>query len=131
MTQSKPPSIIPILVVISYWEGDKNLAKKLVNLIVGMQSEHAKRSVEIMLVCRQDCKVDLEMVGKLSTKFNVHTFLSKSPFRGWPQGCNGMFASSMIQISQNMNPFGGVFWMEADCVPMRPSWYSELSSAWR
>lgn len=131
MTQAKPAEPVPLLVVIAYWEGDKNLARKLVNLIVGMQAVHAKREVEIMLVCRQDCKIDKEMVAKLATRFNVHTHVSTSPFKGWPQGPNGMFASSMIHISQWMKPYGGVFWMEADCVPMRPSWYTELSNNWK
>jgi len=131
MNEAKPPKPVPILIVISYWDGDKNLAKKLVDLIVGMQSAHAQREAEVLLVCRQDCKIDKDMVAKLATRFNVHTLISFSPFKGWPQGCNGMFSSAMIHISQWMGEYEAVYWMEADCVPMRPSWYHELTAAWR
>lgn len=120
-----------MMIAIPYWEGDKALAKKLIDLIVGMQTERAGNEVEFLLVYRQDSKIDPQMLTKLRTRFNAQGFQSTSPFRGWPQGCNGMFSSTMIHICQHNVNCSMVYWMEADCVPMRPSWYKELLEAWR
>lgn len=131
MNEAKPAEPVSLLIVIPYWDGDIAMAKEMVKLIADLQPDHAKREAEILLVNRQDCKADPGMIACLKSKFNVHTLKSFSPMVGWPQGCNGMFGSAMIHVSQNMPVYGGVFWMEADCTPMRPSWHSELAAAWR
>lgn len=129
--QSSPSSKIPILVILSYYEGDRDLCRKLCALIADLQPQHVGRACEILLVARQDCEIDKEMVWKLSTRFNLYTFKSTSPQRGWPAGPNGMFGTTMIHIANAPMNVECVFWMEADCAPMMPNWFDKLAEAWK
>jgi hypothetical protein len=131
MTPAKPPPPCEVLVAISFWDGDRELCRKMVDLIVDLEPVHVGRRAGILLVHRQDCKVDNEMVAKLKTRFDVLVHKSDSPNRGWPQGCNGMFSSTILHVRRWKIPCKCIYWMEADCTPMYPGWFDDLAQAWR
>lgn len=123
---------IPILIVVPFWDGDKTQAIELCKIIAGLQAGHAGQTAHIMLVCRQDTKIDQNMIKIISPKFNVFTYKSQSPLRGWPQGPNGMFGSTMIHISNNFkDKYECVYWCETDAIPICPNWFWCLVEEWR
>lgn len=123
---------LPIIVAIPFWERDRNQALDLCKLIAHMEPEPAKNEATFLVVNRQDCVPDMKMVDLLATKFTAMTFRSRSPKRGWPSGPNGMFATTMLQLASTVaTQFDCIFWMEPDCVPMRPTWWRELLEVWR
>lgn len=133
MNIAKPPydSKGSILIALCYWEGDKDLARKVAKLMADLQPHHVGNVCEVLIVARQDeMNADSGMVRDLQEKFNVKTMVTSSPLRGWPGGCNGMFGSAMIQIANYISTHDCVFWMEADCVPMYPNWFSDLHHEW-
>lgn len=124
--------MIPILICLPYWEGDRYQAVELCRIVAGLQSGHAELNAHVMLINRQDCMPDPHMVDIISQKFHVHTFQSRSPLKGWPQGSNGMFGSTMIHIANSFkDKYECVYWMEPDAIPLCPNWSWNLVQAWR
>lgn len=123
---------VPILICVPFWSGDMGQATTMLRVMAGLQAGHAQQLAHVMLINRQDCKLDMNMVKIISSRFNVFTFQSPSPLRGWPSGPNGMFGTTMINISNNFSKkYECVYWMEPDCVPIRPNWFWDLVLAWR
>lgn len=123
---------VPILIVIPFWSGDKNQAFDLCRIIAGLQPHHVGNVAHVMLVNRNDCPQDKNMIKIVSQKFNVLTYTSSSPLRGWPAGSNGMFGSSMINISNNWaSKYECVYWMEPDAIPIKANWFWDLVVTWR
>lgn len=123
---------VPILIVIPFWKGDLNQAFDLCRIVAGLQANHVGSVAHVMLVCRQDCRIDPNMVKIISAKFNTHTYHSMSPLKGWPSGANGIFGSTMLYISNNMrDKYECVYWMEPDAIPTKPNWFWDLVLAWR
>lgn len=123
---------VPILICIPYWMGDKAQAMNLCKIITGLQPHHVGVIAHVLLIARQDCSIDQNMVKIISQKFNTFTYKSSSPLKGWPNGANGIFASTMIHISNNaVKNYECVFWMEPDCIPTRPNWFWDLVIEWR
>lgn len=128
---SKVP-VTPILICIPHWEGDKTQAIELCRIIAGLQPHHVGPAAHVLLVARQDCAIDQNMINIISKKFNTFTLRSNSNLRGWPAGPNGMFGSTMIHIAINsVNNYECVYWMEPDCVPIVPNWFACLVEEWR
>lgn len=122
----------PILIAIGYWEGDKTAAIELCRIIVGLQSAHAGNTAHVLLVNRQDCKADPNMVKIVASKFNVFTHQSPSPLKGWPAGANGLFGASLIYVSNNFkDKYECIYWLEPDAIPIRPNWFWDLVLEWR
>lgn len=122
----------PILICIPFWSGDNTQAIELCKIIAGLQKGHAGNTAHVMLICRQDFKIDPNMIKIISAKFNTFTFRSTSPMKGWPSGSNGMFSSTMINISTNhAKKYECVYWMEPDCTPVCPNWFWCLVEEWR
>lgn len=123
---------VPILIAVPFWRGDHTQAIELCKIMVGLQSAHAGQTCHVMLICRQDFKIDPNMVKIVALKFNVLTYQSQSPLRGWPQGPNGMFGSTMIHIANNFKEkYECVYWMEPDAIPLCPNWHWCLVQEWR
>lgn len=129
MNGDKPPQA-PILIVIGYWEGDREMCREMVDLMVDLQKKHAGNGCKVWLVCRQDSKIDKEIFRKLQSRFNTEAMVGTSPLRGYPSGSNGVFGTTAIHISNRGERFDPWFWMEPDCVPMRPNWWVDLQDAW-
>jgi hypothetical protein len=122
----------PILIVIPYWSQDRDMAYEVCKLMVGMQPHHMGNTAHILLSNRQDCFPDQSMLQLCNQKFTTFQHHCQSPLRGWPDGANGMFGSSMIHVALTASHlYETVFWMEADCVPMCPNWFWDLVLAWR
>lgn len=124
--------MIPILIVIPYWERDRAQAIELCKIVAGLQAGHAGTLAHVMIVHRQDCKMDQQMIKIVSPRFNMMTYHSRSPFKGWPSGSNGMFSSSMIHIATSLKGrYECVYWMEPDAIPICPNWFWSLVEVWR
>lgn len=123
----------PMLVCIPFWGGDKDKAMDLCRILVGLQSHHVGNIVHVLLVARQDCAHDQNMIKIVMAKFNCFTHVARSPLRGWPDGPNGMFGGTMIHIANNnkKNQYEVVYWMEPDAIPLCPNWFMDLLHAWR
>lgn len=123
---------VPILIVIPYWEGDISQAVELCRIVSGLQAHHVKHAAHVMLAVRQDARIDANIVKIISSRFNTMTYKCTSPLRGWPNGSNGMFGAAMTHISNNLvNHYETVFWMEPDCIPIRPNWFHDLYLEWK
>lgn len=123
---------VPILIALPFWKGDHTQAIELCKIMAGLQAGHAGQTCHVMLICRQDFKIDPNMVKIVAAKFNVLTYQSQSPLRGWPQGPNGMFGSTMIHIANNFKEkYECIYWMEPDAIPIRPNWHWDLVQEWR
>lgn len=123
---------VPILICVPFWEGDKDQAIDLLRIIAGLQAGHAGQTAHILLVARQDINIDPNMIKIISPKFNIFTYKSQSPLRGWPQGANGMFGSSMIYIANAFkDKYECVYWCEPDAIPVCPNWFWCLVEEWR
>lgn len=122
----------PILIAIPFWQGDKSQAIALCRIIAGLQSHHVGTTAHILLVCRQDCAIDHNMINILKPKFQVFTYHSSSALKGWPSGSNGMFGSTMIHIANTaVKNYECVYWMEPDAIPISPNWFWCLVEEWR
>lgn len=131
MNPPAPP--VPILIVIPYWNGDKDHAFELCKIISGLQEHPVKGDIaHVLLVCRQDSAIDPVMVKIIREKFTVFTFHSRSPLKGWPSGSNGIFSQTMIHIGQrSIKSYECVYWMEPDAIPLCPNWFWDLVIEWR
>jgi len=124
--------MIPILIVVPYWTGDRAQAMELCRIVAGFQTVHVGNAAHVMLCSRQDCPMDNEMIYMISRKFNTLTYKTNSPLRGWPAGPNGMFGSAMIHISNNLvDKYECVYWMEPDATPLCANWFTNLVNEWR
>lgn len=122
----------PMIVCIPFWEGDKSKAFDLCRILAGLQDHHVGKIVHVLLVARQDCSHDENMIKIIMAKFNTFTHVSTSPMKGWPDGPNGMFGSAMIHIANNgKNDYECVYWMEPDAIPLCPNWFVDLLQVWR
>lgn len=126
-----PPPKVPLLVVIPFWAGDQGDAIELCKLLCGFSHKHAGQEVHVMLAHRWDCPVDPNLVKIVSAKFNVLTHQTRGSAKGWPAGCNAMFASAMIHVATMLkNRYVAVYWMEPDAIPIVPDWSKKLIAAW-
>jgi hypothetical protein len=105
----------------------------LCKILAGLQPHHVGKEAHVMLIARQDCHHDQNMIKIVMAKFNTFTHVSKSPMKGWPDGPNGMFGSTMMHIANNQkkNQYECVYWMEPDAIPLCPNWFSDLLQVWR
>lgn len=129
--KAAPPPNYPICIALAYWHGDADMMRSVVRLCVGLQKEHAGRSCAFMLIARRDTPMDQDMVRMLATRFDVFTLQSNRFETGWPGGCNGVFAATIIEMATRRHDVDCFFWLETDCVPMRPDWHQVLANAWR
>lgn len=124
--------MIPILIVIPFWERDRTEAIDLCRIMAGLQSAHVGQAAHVALTCRNDSKIDPNMVKIISSRFNTLTHRSNSPLKGWPAGANGMFGDAMIWVSNSMvKNYECVYWLEPDAIPLCPNWFADLTKAWR
>lgn len=123
----------PMLICIPFWQGDKAQATDLCKILAGLQPHHVGNIVHVLLVARQDCSHDTNIIQIVMSKFNCFTHITKSPLRGWPDGPNGMFGNTMIHIANNnkKNQYEVIYWMEPDAIPLCPNWFMDLLHVWK
>ena len=121
-----------MLICIPFWQGDISRAFDICRIIAGLQPHHVGPQAHVLLVARQDCKHDANMIKIVMPKFNTFTFVSNSPQKGWPNGPNGMFGQTLIHVANNAkNKYESIYWLEPDAVPLCPNWFNDLLGEWR
>jgi hypothetical protein len=129
-TKSSPK----ILLVLQFWEGDKEQAMQLARFIADLSpgmNDHA----DFLFAARFDCPQDNDAVKYVSRKFNVWTTTCRRRGVGWPHGCNELWFGTMSWIydmitMKKLQHYKAVFTFEADCVPMRPDWLQHFCREW-
>lgn len=119
-----------LILNVQHWEGDKAQAMALLRLMADL--EPVKREdVYLLVTCRFDGTFDEESIQYASKKFNITKFKTTRKATGWPNGPNQMAGESYLFCvdSFRRGRFPGatsVMFIEADCVPLRKTWISEL-----
>lgn len=124
-----------LLIALTYWEGDRKAAEKLATFLADLEPEHTDRA-DFLLAHRFDCPApNAQLVQHLSRKFNVFVHKSDRCAVGWPQGCNGTWASTMRWVKKGIESkvcpaYKAVFCCEADGGPCVRNWIEEMSLEW-
>ena len=123
-----------ILLALQYWGGDKYQAMELARLIADIEPTHCS-AADFLFVHRFDCKPDESTMNHVGRKFNVHKYRSPRRETGWPDGCNGLWYSTMEWVyhmieAKKIPAYKAVLTFEADCVPLRRDWINYLSERW-
>lgn len=118
----------PIILGLQYWDGDKEKALRLADLLADIQSY---KSPDIFLITyRFDSKPPSEdILAKLRTKFA--SVIVKKGIRnatGHPAGCNALWLDTMCFAADlgRQRKLDWVFTFEADCVPLRQDWLNYI-----
>lgn len=123
-----------MLIVLSFWEGDKAYAMMLARLIADLEPTFSE-SADFLFVARFDCEHDEPAIDAVSRKFNVHVYTSPKRMTGWPLGCNGTFFGAMEWVygrmfSGKLPRYAAIFNIAADTCPLRKGWIEYLLHEW-
>jgi hypothetical protein len=127
-----------ILVTLPYWEGDKAMMEKTVNLACDLQEEFVE-NIELMFVPRFDSSDPSTAIRvKASQKFGkVHLWKCTRVGVGFPHGCNELAYGILnhVPMEKHLNPkaYVGIDAMlifEADCVFLKKNWGTYLHEEW-
>lgn len=123
-----------LLLALQFHEGDKKQAMDLSRLMVDTIG-HKTDLADILFFARYDCAVDNDAVIHAETAFKkVHVAQSKRRMTGWPIGPNAMamdlFALVHSKHVKKEWDYSGVMMIEADCIPLRSTWLTELYAEW-
>src|SRR6476660_5410226 len=130
---AKPPSN-KILVVISFWQGDQNMAMRLARLMADL-SPGRNDLIDILFCARFDCPHDLAAEKYVARKFNVFTMISRRRGTGWPHGCNELFFGMLEWVyhkkeAGHIPNYKAIFVVESDCAPLASNWIQLLHKGW-
>lgn len=126
-----------IVLALQFWEGDRDRAMRLAQLIADIEptkNEH----VDFAFVARFDAVPDLDVVQKVSRKFNVWNLRGTRRGTGWPHGCNELALDLLQQSAARSRPgrewsavtHKAVYLLESDNMPMCKNWLSRISDEW-
>lgn len=122
------------LVVLQYFNGDRDDAQELATLIADLERIR-NREADFLIMRRADAReFDATVVAKLEAKFNKvwqHTCRRRDA-RGYPWGCNAMFSDLCMLLGhsrEHLAEYYAFVNLETDCVPLHPGWIGELASA--
>lgn len=131
-----PPPSRKMLIVVSYYEGDKADAEDLLSLLAELERVKVKEA-DLMIAKRFDAtEISNSLLQKLTEKFDKVS-LHNSRRRdgtGHPFGCNQMFFDIVTMLGQMpvyTNAYYAFLNLEPDCVPTRPGWITELANAFK
>ena len=121
----------PLLLVLAYCEKDVGLAKSLLTWMGELGGPYPRQSI----LLAADNAVAMPEITALHAQAkdlfgHVETMMVDVPAnqQGWPLGANRMFHQVSRQVMECFRqPF---FWLEPDCVPIKPSWLLELEAAY-
>lgn len=135
--QNPPQKSHKILVMLSYWEGDKNIAMQLARLITDCQHRWpgVSDTADFLFVARFDCKHDQSTIEYVAKRFKVHTHTSKHRGTGWPDGCNGILFGGMEFVYHKMAAgqiplYKAIFNIESDSIPVDLDALQRISRLW-
>lgn len=124
------------LVVLQYWEGDRNIVEDLGSLIADLERVR-NRGTDVMIFGRPDAQeFDRTVVSKLEAKFDrVHVVKSRRKgANNYPFAANEMFydlVTLLAQFSPWKDDYFAFINLEGDCTPLHPGWISELVAEFR
>lgn len=137
--QSKHLKTRKFLLVVQYWNGDKDAAEELCSLIADLERVR-NRDADILLFGRSDAtEPSHDIMTKLRAKFDKVHFLRcrrAAPNSGnaHPYAPNQLFYD-MVALFSQVQPWPDDYFafvnLETDCVPTRPGWINELIEGWR
>jgi hypothetical protein len=111
-------------------------AEELAGLIADLEPG-PRRDVEFMLFYRKDIPEAnvRRLVGRLEPKFPRTLMVKAWDYAdGWPAGPNAMWASLMRQLfdmgRKSEIVAAGALTFEADCIPVKKDWITQLSDRW-
>lgn len=124
-----------ILIVLSFWEGDREKLGKQARLLADLEPEHSSLA-DVLIVSRFDTTHDPKVVEYLSRKFNIHLHTSQRRGTGWPCGCNALWFGSLewcyhMMTSKKVPYYKALLNMEADCIPTRRDWLVTVREQWK
>lgn len=123
-----------LLIALQFWKGDCNQAFRLADLLTDLETEHSNQA-DFLLVSRFDCPHNLDLIKRISRKFNVHHFVSRRRGTGWPVGCNELWLATMewvtcMRAGGKIPRYKAVFTFEADNAPLMRGWINHFSHHW-
>ena len=131
-----PAPVSKLLIVIPYYEGDKDAAEQLMNLIADLEKVR-NHEADIFISRRHDAteisKVTASKLGEKFDKVNFHLCRRKDA-SGHPYGANQMFFDVVTlfgQLPQWQRDYYAFLFLEPDAVPTRPGWIGELCKAFK
>lgn len=123
-----------LIIAVSYHEFDKPQAERLLRLIA--DCEPVKRDDVELHICRRfDATPAIDSMVYCADKFKVSASTSKTPWTGWPAGCNGQALDLLTETNRRVksgewSDVDGLLMLEPDCVPCVPTWIDEIRIAW-
>lgn len=135
-----PPIVRPvrdprkILLVLQYFEGDKDAAHATARLIADVQPRFSQEA-DFLLVRQPGTTRDAEVVRQVSSKFYTFEHTQRIPAAGWPPQSNAFFLDTAAWLFERISTktlpdYKAVLLLEFDDVPLRPDWISMLSAEW-
>lgn len=126
-----------LLVVVPYWEGDKQKMEQVIKLACDLLDSKSDRA-ELLFVARFDADFPSPSIQEeAAEKFSkVHLWRCHRRGMGFPSGCNEMALGILDYIlTQRDNDLAFTdistfLILESDCVITRRTWVEEICNAW-
>lgn len=125
-----------LLIVLQYFEGDKEAAEELGLLIADLERVR-NNLADIMVFRRHDAgEFSVSVLEKLRDKFNkvYYEQSRRRDAKGYPFGANQMWSDLVTMMGQMPRWYENYYAflpLESDCVPTRPGWINELVEEFR
>jgi hypothetical protein len=115
---------------IMFWKGDRDNAMELARLIADIEPAE-REDVAVMFTARFDCEHDEKTIEYVADKLPVLRYTTRRNATGWPNGPNQMVGCSVEHLFKakkrgQIDAVDAVMLVEADCVPLRKTWITEL-----
>lgn len=111
-------------------------AQRLARLICSIQEK--RNDIEFIVSARRGTNPDaVKQLAAIAKEgfTNVHVVNGKRFGTGWPNGCNDLWAETIIRTTQLAEAgkirATGVLTFESDCIPLRPDWLDIIAAAWK
>lgn len=124
-----------LMLALQYYEGDKDQAMELADLLADIQEAKPNDNCEFLLSYHAKASPPPEeIVKKLSKVFTLHVNKGLRLETGHPGGCNALWHDTMhyctLLNKRHPKRYGGVFTFEGDGVPLYLDWVNRLSQEW-
>lgn len=130
------------LVSLQYWDGDRDAAHRLMQFLPEITPENNQYADFAVIYRFDSTKPDDEVLKALHKSFNnVYVIKGKEHLVGYPNGCNGLWASLVetayrkhTETATSKPPvwsqYKSVLAIESDCYPLTKDWLQVIDSEW-
>lgn len=122
------------IVVLPVARPDYHLALKLLRWLRALADKAEFDSTyHLIVLCAKSLdaehfeKLEVEIKGCEWVTMHWNPEAYERPSLGYAAGANHQFKAGLDAVDK-LFPGSPMLWMEADCVPMRPSWYDEIAA---